>query len=140
MGRIVLESQLLADSHHRQVSLRRPLFPLTGAALAKCSLKCGVVRLINFEFAHESLREVRFQCCYGNPAFADLIHAIERRAATKYASTICQSGLHWRAQVFGAVVKRNHGAAGLSRARKMEQQSERLAHTAFRAGEIDKKS
>src|SRR6185312_14915692 len=121
MGRIVLELQLLADSHQRQVSLRRPLLPLTGAALAKCPFKCGMIRLSNFEFTREPLSKVGLQCCNCYPALVGLIHPVKGRAATKNATAICQSGFHGRAQLYSAVVKRNQRAAGLSRAREMEQ-------------------
>src|SRR6185437_14065686 len=121
MGRIVLELQLLADSHYRQVSLRRPLLPLTGAALAKCPFKCGVIRLSDVEFTHEPLSEMGFQCCNCQPAVGRLVNTIGRRATAKNAAAICKSGFHRRAQLYSAVVKRNQRAAGLSRAREMEQ-------------------
>src|SRR6185312_8921915 len=121
MARIVLESQFLADSHQWQVPFRCPPFPISGAALAKCPFKCGMIRLSDVEFTHEPLSKVGLQCCNCYPAFVGLIHPVKGRAATKNATAICQSGFHGRAQLYSAVVKRNQSGAGLSRAREMEQ-------------------
>src|SRR5262249_23802659 len=81
---------------------------------------------------------MRLERCYRYPAIPGLVERIKRISTAQNPARRSQPGFKWPSQIGGALMQRDEATAGFACARKMEQESQSQAYTAFGGSQVNK--